>query len=112
MTPYATHMKVKLLGVPKEVIDKHSVVSAEVAEAMAIRVKALFETDYAISTTGNAGPSLGDSAAPVGTVFIGIAGPSGVITEEHRFGKNRDKVIQRATNKALEMLRKEILKEG
>lgn len=112
MTPYDTSMKVKLLGVPQEVIDKNSVVSAEVAEAMAVRSKALFETDYAISTTGNAGPSLGDSAAPVGTVFIGIAGPKGVITEEHRFGKNRDKVIQRATNKALEMLRKEILKQS
>ena len=112
ITPYATQMKVKLLGVPQEIIEKHSVVSAEVAESMAERVKIAFDTDYAISTTGNAGPSLGDSAAPVGTVFIGIATPSGVITEEHRFGKNRDKVIQRATNKALEMLRKEILKHS
>ncbi|WP_420379046.1 competence/damage-inducible protein A [Gilvibacter sp.] len=112
ITPYETHMKVKLLGVPQELIDKHSVVSAEVAASMATQVKQLFGSDYAISTTGNAGPSLGDSAAPVGTVFIGIAGPEGVITEEHRFGKHRDKVIQRATNKALELLRKQLIKSS
>ena len=105
-------MKVKVLGVPQELIDKHSVVSAEVAASMATQVKQLFGSDYAISTTGNAGPSLGDSAAPVGTVFIGIAGPEGVITEEHRFGKHRDKVIQRATNKALELLRKQLVKSS
>ena len=110
VTPYATPMKVSLLGVSQELIDTHSVVSSQVAEAMAIQVKALFNTDFAISTTGNAGPSLGDSAAPVGTVYIGIATPNGVITEEFRFGKSREKVIQRATNKALEILRKEILK--
>lgn len=110
VTPYATHMKVELLGVPEELIKKHSVVSAQVAESMALQVQKLFKTDFAISTTGNAGPSLGDSAAAVGTVFIGIATPKGVVVEEHRFGKSREKVIQRATNKALELLRKEILK--
>ncbi len=110
VTPYATPMKVSLLGVPQEIIDTHSVVSAQVAASMALKVQQLFNTDFAISTTGNAGPSLGDSAAAVGTVYIGIATPKGVITEEHRFGKSREKVIQRATNKALEILRKEILK--
>ncbi|WP_435577427.1 competence/damage-inducible protein A [Gilvibacter sp.] len=110
ITPYETQMKVKLLGVPEQIINEHSVVSAEVAAAMATQVRELFGSDYAISTTGNAGPSLGDSAAPVGTVFIGIAGPEGVVTEEHRFGKSREKVIQRATNKALELLRKQLVK--
>lgn len=110
VTPYATPMKVSLLGVSGAIIDEHSVVSAQVAEQMALKVKEMFNTDYAISTTGNAGPALGDSDAKVGTVFIGIASPTGVLVEEHQFGKSREKVIQRATNKALEILRKEILK--
>ncbi len=110
VTPYATHMKVSLLGVSKEIIETHSVVSEAVAEQMALKVKKLFNTDYAISTTGNAGPSLGDSDAEVGIVYIGIASPAGVLVERHQFGKNREKVIQRTANKALELLRKEILK--
>jgi nicotinamide-nucleotide amidase len=110
VTPYATPMKVSLLGVSAQLIEEHSVVSEAVAAQMAIKVKDLFNTDYAISTTGNAGPDLGDSDATVGTVFIGIASPAGVLVQEHQFGKNREKVIQRATNKALELLRKEILK--
>ena len=110
VTPYATPMKVSLLGVSAQIIEEHSVVSEAVAAQMAIKVKEMFNTDYAISTTGNAGPSLGDSDAQVGTVFIGIASPAGVMVQEHKFGKNREKVIQRAANKALELLRKEILK--
>ena len=62
------------------------------------------KTDYAIATTGNAGPSKGDSDAEVGTVFIAIATPNEVIVEEFNFGQPREKVIDRAVNKALEIL--------
>jgi nicotinamide-nucleotide amidase len=107
---YATETKVNVLGIPQNLIDQFSVVSAEVASAMALSVKDLLKTDYALATTGNAGPSKGDSDAEVGTVFIALATPNGVITEEFNFGQPREKVIDRASVKSLEILQKEILK--
>lgn len=107
---YATEMKTKLLEVSLSTIEAHSVVSAEVAKEMAINCQKIFETDYAIATTGNAGPSKGDSDASVGSVFIALATPNGVIVEGFNFGQPREKVIDRAVTKSLEMLQKEILK--
>ena len=107
---YATETKISILRVSEDLIKEHSVVSAEVAKQMAINVKNLMKTDYAIATTGNAGPSKGDSDAEVGSVFIALATPNEVIIEEFNFGQPRDKVIDRAVVKSLEMLRKEILK--
>ncbi|MBN8641333.1 MAG: CinA family nicotinamide mononucleotide deamidase-related protein [Flavobacteriales bacterium] len=107
---YATETKINVLGVNAATIEKHSVVSAEVAQEMAIRIQQLMKTDYAIATTGNAGPTKGDADAEVGTVFIALATPNEVIVEEFNFGQPREKVIDRAVNKALEMLQKEILK--
>ena len=85
-------------------------VSVEVAEAMAQQVKLLFDTDYAISTTGNAGPTKGDDIAEVGTVCIAIATPEGVFSEEYHLGNHRTKVINKAVNKSFELLQKEIFK--
>jgi nicotinamide-nucleotide amidase len=107
---YATETKIKLLGISEDLINKHSVVSAEVAREMAINIQKMMKTDYAIATTGNAGPSKGDSDAEVGAVFIALATPNEVIIEEFNFGQPREKVIDRASVKSLEMLRKEILK--
>jgi nicotinamide-nucleotide amidase len=107
---YATEIKTTVLGLSDDLVKEHSVVSAEVAREMAINSKDLMKTDYAIATTGNAGPSKGDSDAEVGTVFIALATPNEVIVEEFNFGQPRDKVIDRAVVKSLEMLRKEILK--
>lgn len=107
---YATEAKVNVLGVSQELVNQYSVVSAQVAEAMALNVKDILKTDYAIATTGNAGPLKGDSDAEIGTVFIALATPNGVITEEFNFGQPREKVIDRATIKSLEILQKEILK--
>jgi nicotinamide-nucleotide amidase len=107
---YATETKISVLGLSEELIKEHSVVSAEVAKQMAIKVKEMMKTDYAIATTGNAGPSKGDSNAALGTVFIALATPKEVIIEEFNFGQPREKVIDRTVMKSLEMLRKEILK--
>ena len=108
---YATESKVNILKVSAEDIKTHSVVSKVVAETMAKNVRRLFNSDYAISTTGNAGPSKGDSDAEVGTVWIAIATKDNVYSEVFNFGNHREKVIVRATNKAFEMLKKEILKK-
>ncbi|MBF8151130.1 competence/damage-inducible protein A [Winogradskyella sp. F6397] len=108
---YATATKVKILNVSEADINTHSVVSKQVAEAMAKNVRTLFDTDYAISTTGNAGPAKGDSDAEVGTVWIAIATKDRVYSEVFNFGNHREKVIGRATNKAFEMLKKYFLKK-
>ena len=105
---YATEAKIDVLNVDKRLIEDYSVVSVQVAEAMATNVQKLFNTDYAIATTGNAGPTKGDSNVEVGTVCIAIATPKGVYAEEFQMGNHRTKVINKAVNKAFEMLQKEI----
>ena len=107
---YATEVKMNVLGISEALITEHSVVSKEVASAMALSVQKIMQTDYAIATTGNAGPTKGDADVEVGTVCIALATPNGVIVEEFNFGQPREKVIDRAVIKSLEMLQKEILK--
>ena len=107
---YATDVKVSVLGVSQELIDRNSVVSSQVATEMALGIQKLMKTDYAIATTGNAGPTKGEADALVGTVFIALATTDKVIVEEFNFGQPREKVIDRTVNKVFEMLQKEILK--
>jgi len=107
---YATESKINILGVSKHDIDTYSVVSAQVAETMAQHVLKMFDTDYAIATTGNAGPNKGDSDVEVGTVYVAIATKNNVYSQKFMLGNNRSKVINQAANKAFEMLLKEIFK--
>ncbi|MDX1461846.1 MAG: competence/damage-inducible protein A [Marinirhabdus sp.] len=108
--PYETQQKTRILNVRAELIKTHSVVSSQVAEAMAENCATLFGTDYALATTGIAGPTKGDAEDEVGTVYIAIASPQGVLSERFSFGNLRERVIAKATNKAFEMLLKEISK--
>ncbi|WCO00942.1 competence/damage-inducible protein A [Psychroserpens ponticola] len=108
---YTKETKVNLLKVSEDIIDKYSVVSAEVAEAMAKNALQLLNTDFAISTTGNAGPTKDDTEEGLGIVYIAIATKDKVYSEQFSFGNHRVKVINRATNKAFEILLKEILKK-
>ncbi|MHB1197179.1 MAG: competence/damage-inducible protein A [Lutibacter sp.] len=107
---YSKIVKMMELNVSEKTIAKNTVVSAQTAEAMARGIQQKYQTDYAIATTGNAGPTADETDKTVGTVFIAIATPTTVFSEEFFFGKPREKVIARASNKALELLRKEILK--
>lgn len=106
---YATETKMELLEVDPETIKKHSVVSGEVAMEMAENVKRILKTDMAIATTGNAGPTKGDSDADVGTVYLAISTPSRTFAQQFTMGNSRERIVQRAVNKAFEMLWKEIL---
>ena len=108
---YATETKLKVLNVPSTLISKHSVVSSEVAEAMAQNVKAVFNSDYGIATTGNAGPLKGDSDAEIGTVFIAIATPDRVFSQQFNFGQQRLIVVQKAVTMAFTLFQKEIFKK-
>ena len=106
---YSSSAKENILGVDPKTIEKYSVVSSYVANEMAIETKKILDSDYAISTTGNAGPSKGDSNEPIGKIFISIATPKDVKSFEFNFGKNREKNIHKTVNKALELLFSELL---
>lgn len=101
---YHTQSKIDLLGVAKDMIDQYSVVSQPVAEAMAKQARIHFDADYALATTGNAGPTKGDADAEIGTVWIAIASKNKIFSEKYVFGNHRERVIQKAVNKALELL--------
>ncbi len=106
---YATTSKIAVLDVDPTIIKKHSVTSTQVAQAMALGVQQKFNADFAIATTGNAGPTQGDGDVEVGTVFIAIATPATVFSERFEFSNSRERTIGKTVQKALEMLRKEIL---
>lgn len=101
---YATSAKSEILKVSQVNINNYSVVSKEVAEEMAKNALLLFDADICISTTGNAGPTKGDSEAPIGTVCIGIATKQEVLSYQFSFGNHRERVVQKTVNKAFELL--------
>ena len=107
---YETAQKINLLGVSESLIQEFSVVSEPVVAAMALGVQQSMSSDFAIATTGNAGPTKGDSAVPVGTVCIGIATPNEVFTHTFSMGNHRERIVQKTVNKAFELLQKEIIK--
>lgn len=107
---YSKETKIIVLGIDAELINKYDIVSAEVAKAMALNVQKIMKSDYALATTGNAGPTSEPGKAEVGVVFIALATPKEVLVSEFNFGQPREKVIDRTANKALEIVQKEILK--
>lgn len=102
---YSTEVKENVLGISQESIDKYTVVSREVVEQMATGVRKLLNTDFAVATTGIAGPDGGTEKNPVGTIWIAVATPKEVLSKHYNFGKDRDNNIQRASITAFEMLR-------
>ncbi len=105
---YAVEIKERVLDVPRTLIEQYSVVSEPVALAMAQGVRRLFGTDWAVATTGNAGPEKGQSDAGPGTCVIAVVGPGVEKVDTFRFGQPREKAIQRTVSKAFEMLLKEL----
>lgn len=103
---YSSKQKTEILGVPRELIDKHSAVSEPVACAMADGARRRGSSTYALSVTGYAGPDGGTDFNPVGTVYLGIAGPAGTRVVRTRFGADRYRVRTLATQSALDLLRK------
>jgi competence/damage-inducible protein CinA-like protein len=105
---YANEIKIKELGVGKDVIEQYGAVSQQVVEQMALGVQQKMNTHYAVATSGIAGPTGGTDEKPVGTVWIAVATPSKVISKKYVFGKLRDVNIERSSIAALGMLRKEL----
>ena len=85
--------------------------SQEVAEAMAVSARQLLNTNYAIATSGIAGPDGGTPEKPVGTVWIAVAGADFIVSKVYNFGDHRERNIIRASQAALNMLRLQLLKK-
>ncbi len=106
---YSNQSKHDLLNVSEDILELHGAVSSSVVECMAKGAKRQLKTDYAIATSGIAGPDGGTDVKPVGTIWIGLSGPNGEVSELYRFGKERSINVKRTTIAALNMLRKELI---
>jgi nicotinamide-nucleotide amidase len=109
---YANDVKTGMLGVKAEDIAAHGAVSETVAMQMAIGACTRLASDYAIATTGIAGPDGGSEDKPVGTVWIAIASPHRVFARRFQMGRQRDRNIRMTALQALQLLRKEILHDA
>lgn len=101
---YANEVKINVLGVNAGDIEREGAVSETVVLQMAEGVKKLMGTDYAVSTSGVAGPDGGTADKPVGTVWIGVATPQGSFAKKFVFSFTRERNIAKAAAKALELL--------
>jgi competence/damage-inducible protein CinA-like protein len=106
---YSDAQKQSLLGVPGELIAQHTAVSESVAKAMCEAARQKTGATYALSTTGYAGPGGGTEENPVGTVYIGLATPSGARVTKLIYGMDRARIRTLAVQNALDLLRRELL---
>ena len=113
MVSYSNEVKRDLLNVREDNLKRRGAVSEEVVSDMALNTMGLFDVDYAIATSGIAGPDGGTAEKPVGTVWIAVATPVRLVTKEFHFGKRtgRAQIVERAAHAALNMLRIEIEKD-
>ena len=108
---YQNSLKHALLGVPEAILKEHGAVSREVVIAMAEGARKKLGTDYALSTSGIAGPDGGTTEKPVGTCWIAIASSTGTETKLLHLGTDRQRFIHMASVNALNLLRKELTKK-
>jgi nicotinamide-nucleotide amidase len=106
---YSRRMKIELLGVPAEVLDQFGTVSAETAEAMAAAARRRTGATWAVSVTGNAGPTSDGEEAPVGMVHVGLSGPGGTVSfHRHWPTSDRPRVRAFAAQMALDILNRKL----
>jgi nicotinamide-nucleotide amidase len=110
---YSNEVKRDILNVREDNLRRRGAVSEEVVSDMALNVMGLLDVDYAVATSGIAGPDGGTEEKPVGTVWIAVATPVRLVTQKFQFGKRmgRQQIIERAARAALNMLRIEIEKD-
>jgi len=106
---YANQAKINMLDVDSHLIEKHGAVSEQVALALAENARGCAGSDYALATTGIAGPGGGSPEKPVGTVYVALAAPGETIAKKLFFPTDRETFKQIATQAALEMLRKKLI---
>lgn len=108
---YSNKIKINFLDVPEDIIKNHGAVSEATVIAMAEGAKRKFKTDYAIATTGIAGPDGGTEAKPVGMVWVGVAGETKTIARHFQFDSMRIKTIEQASKNSLILLFKLLFEE-
>ena len=108
---YANSVKTDLLGVSQDSINSYGAVSEQVVKEMASGARKLFKTDYAVATSGIAGPDGETYEKPVGTIWIAIATEKGTVTEKRVFGNDRLTNISRFSIAALSLLRLQIIND-
>jgi nicotinamide-nucleotide amidase len=106
---YANEIKVNQLNVDIEMLESFGAVSEEVVTFMAKNALKRFNSNYAIATSGIAGPGGGTALKPVGTVWLAIASNEKIITRKLQLGQHRERVIMETSHHALNMLRKMLL---
>ncbi len=107
---YANEIKAATLGIDFQLIEENGAVSEPVAAAMADGARRVSGSDFALSTTGIAGPGGGSEAKPLGTVFIGLASDSGVEVSRHFYPTDRETFKFLVTQTALNLLRKRLVR--
>jgi nicotinamide-nucleotide amidase len=106
---YANQAKMDMLDVDPQLIEKHGAVSEQVARALAEHARACARSDYALATTGVAGPGGGSPEKPVGTVYIALAASGETIAKKFFFPTDRETFKQIVTQTALELLRRRLI---
>ncbi len=106
---YSNEAKIEMLGVNAEDIEKYGAVSEQVIRQMAEGAKQKFHTDYAMASSGIAGPGGGTPEKPVGYTWIAVAGPEGTLAKAYQFGEHRGRNITRSALTAVNMLRRMLL---
>tara|TARA_B100000214_G_scaffold360596_1_gene323154 strand:- start:353 stop:829 length:477 start_codon:yes stop_codon:yes gene_type:complete len=105
---YNNDVKVNILGVSKLVIKQKTEVSSEVVEEMAKNARKIISVDFAVSTSGYAGPSGGNSLNPIGTVYIGISSLAKTTSKRFYFKGDRESVINQTVIASVDFLLQEL----
>ncbi|MBP9688575.1 MAG: competence/damage-inducible protein A [Bacteroidia bacterium] len=108
---YANQIKIDELNINPEILKTFGAVSQECVTQMAQHVKQKLNTNYAIATSGIAGPSGGTIEKPVGTVWVAVSGPNNTVAKQFNMGDNRERTIERTSVQGLDMLRKMLLED-
>ena len=104
LVTYSTESKKNILQINKDLLSNFSPVSKEISREMVKSGKKILDTDYCISTTGNAGPSTNDNYSKVGQIFISIATPKKITTQELYLTGPREEIIEIIVEKSLKLL--------
>ena len=105
LVTYSNQAKIKLLKVPKKIIEKHGAVSMQCCLSMVNNLKKISKANICVSITGIAGPKGGTKEKPVGLVYIGIKKGNKILVKKNYFKSNKRILIQKATvNKALNLI--------
>ncbi len=109
VTSYADSMKENCLGIEKELLSRHGAVSPETAAAMAMNIQRISGADLTLSVTGIAGPGGGTLEKPVGTVHMGLMGPTGLNLHQFDFSGDRMEIQAITAQTGLDLLRRHLL---